>query len=492
MGDEEMNRLVYLGEAFRRRFSIPIEVAFQNDVPGFSWAYPRVFAGSGVKYLITGLNLFIGGGNNFGVSHTPFYWVGPDGSRVLTFFTYESYVEGHRWNLTRNVPFEELEKTVPRRLAWLEHNDYPYDTYLLMTSVGDNADPRHGLGVLDKIHQWNRKHPELPMQMCTAEDYFRYITGKYGDHFAEYRGDATGHWELVKLGAPEVAGRMREASSLLPAAEALHAIASVLQGIHPPVFDIAEAWRELLVFHEHTAGAGAGWPGYYTRWQTDWSNAAHYAAAMSGYSNTRQLFDKGLARLTGGTGIFDPAQKPASDEATVLVFNGLSWARGGPVEIMRLPAGLREGPLEVVDRVTGKVYPTEDVPRTSRRVQFFAPDIPALGYRVFTIRKSAIEQRSVPSFSVRVETDDQGWIRSIRDGSGAEMATKSDRIFGSLLFAGRNGGYQAVSAGTAKATTTEGPVSRRVEISARTQRCGGRRRLRTPEPRGLISRSMWI
>ena len=101
IGDEEMNRLVYLAETFRKRFSIPIEVAIQNDVPGFSWAYPRVFAGSGVKYLITGLNLFIGGGNNFGVSHTPFYWTGPDGSRVLTFFTYESYVEGHRWNLTR-------------------------------------------------------------------------------------------------------------------------------------------------------------------------------------------------------------------------------------------------------------------------------------------------------------------------------------------------------------------------------------------------------
>ncbi len=78
-----MNRLVYLGESFRRRFRIPAEVAYQNDVPGFSWAYPRVFAGSGVKYLVTGLNLFIGGGNNLGVRNTPFYWVGPDGSRVL-------------------------------------------------------------------------------------------------------------------------------------------------------------------------------------------------------------------------------------------------------------------------------------------------------------------------------------------------------------------------------------------------------------------------
>src|SRR5262245_17122265 len=100
MDAEEMNRLIYLGESFRRRFGIRSEVAFQNDVPGFSWAYPRVLAGSGVKYLITGLNLGFGGGNNLGVRHSPFYWVAPDGSRILTWFTYDSYVEGYRWKLS--------------------------------------------------------------------------------------------------------------------------------------------------------------------------------------------------------------------------------------------------------------------------------------------------------------------------------------------------------------------------------------------------------
>jgi alpha-mannosidase len=283
IGDEEMNRLSYLAEEYRKRFSIPVEVAIQNDVPGFSWAYPRVFAGSGVKYLITGLNLFIGGGNDFGVRNNPFYWKGPDGSRVLTFFTYESYIEGYRWKLTRRTPIEDLEKSIPRRLAWLERNGYPHDTYLLMTSVGDNADPMHAFGVLEKVREWNRRYPELPMQICTPEDYFRYVTQKDGAKFPEFSGDATGHWELVKLGAPEVASRMRETASLLPSAEALHHIATLTKGGEPPWYDLREAWHELLVFHEHTAGAGPGWPGYYTRWQTDWSNAAHYAAAMGGY-----------------------------------------------------------------------------------------------------------------------------------------------------------------------------------------------------------------
>jgi len=99
MGAEETNRLNYLGQKFRAKWGLKSAVAYQNDVPGFTWAYPRVFAGSGVKRLVTGLNLFIGGGNSLGVSQNPFYWIGPDGARVLTYFTYDSYVEGYRWKL---------------------------------------------------------------------------------------------------------------------------------------------------------------------------------------------------------------------------------------------------------------------------------------------------------------------------------------------------------------------------------------------------------
>lgn len=465
VGEEEMNRLVYLGESFRRRFGIAAEVAYQNDVPGFSWAYPRVFAGSGVKYLVTGLNLFIGGGNNLGVRNTPFDWVGPDGSRILTWFTYDSYVEGYRWNVTSGASLDEMEKTVPRRLAWLEQNGYRYDTYLLMASVGDNADPMHAYRTLTKIREWNHRHPELPMQMCTAEEFFNYIVRKYGNKFREAAGDATGHWEPVKLGAPEVAARMREASSLLPAAETLATVDTLLAGAPYPAWDLADAWRELLTFHEHTAGAGAGWPGYYTRWQTDWSNTAHYAAAMNGYSNTRQLFDKAVLRLSGETGIFDPAQKSASEEATVLVYNGLSWARGGPVEVSDLPAPLRTGALEVVDSVTNQSVAVQDVPRTSRHVLFFAPSIPPVGYRVFKIRKRRGEITSKSDVALNVTVDADGRITSLRSAGGTEMIrADAGNAFGALLFAKRNSEYLALPLGLARVETYDEPVSRRYEI----------------------------
>ena len=74
-----------------------------------------MLAGSGVKYLVNGLNLFIGGGNNLGVDKNPFYWVGPDGKPGTDLvFTYDGYMEGlHVGSSEHSFPLEELERRVP-------------------------------------------------------------------------------------------------------------------------------------------------------------------------------------------------------------------------------------------------------------------------------------------------------------------------------------------------------------------------------------------
>jgi hypothetical protein len=460
MAPEESNRLVYLGEQFRRRFGLTAPVAYQDDVPGFTWAYPRILAGSGVKYLIMGLNLGFGGGNTLGMGKDPFWWVGPDGSRVLTWFTYSSYIEGYYWKLTS---LKEAEQAVPRRLAWLERNGYPYDAYLLHASVSDNEDPQKAYHTLLGIREWNRKHPELPMQMAIAEDFFEYLIQKYGDKFAEVPGDSAGHWEIVKLGAPEVASRMREGANLLPAAETLATIVSVLKGVVFPRYDFREAWRELLVFHEHTAGAGPGWPNYFSRWETDWSNTAHYAAAMSGYSNTVQQFAKALRNLaTSG-----PEAGSEHKAANVMVYNGLSWPRSGAVVVGGLPRELREGPLEVVDVLTGERQPTEDVPGTRRQIVFWAHNVPSVGYRLYKVEKASRRARSAAREpGIRFAYNEKGYIFSIIDQrTGRELlGTERDRPFGGLYVYSDSTTPRLVSDTPAEVHVTEGLVTRRTEI----------------------------
>ena len=460
MGAEESNRLVYLGHKLRRQLGLEATVAFQNDVPGFSWAFPRVLAGSGVKYLVNGLNLFIGGGNNLGVGRNPFYWVGPDGSRVLTWFAYDSYMEGFRWKLGAGFPADELERIVPRRLAWLEQNGYRYDTYMLMRGTGDNSGPLDALGVLERIRDWNREHPELPMKMSTADEFFRYLTDKYGDEFPSASGDATGHWATVKLRVPETTSRLREASSALPAAEAAATIASVVHGSVFPRFDFEEAWQAVLTFQEHTTGSGP-WPHYLSRWETDWNEAAQYVFSLVGNSNTQQQFRKALDRLAA------PAERRATEEA-LMVYNGLSWRRNGLVVVEGLPASLHDGPLVAVDLSTGEEFPCEDIPNTRRQVMFFARDVPAVGYRLYSI-KPAGTSGSAPQgdFRLRGTWDDSGTLTSILDTeSGREMLrAEPERVFGGLYVALDRKEHEAARIGQAEARIVEGPLSRRVEFA---------------------------
>jgi hypothetical protein len=469
MGAEESNRLVYLGEKFRRKFGLKTTVAFQNDVPGFTWAYPRILAGSGVKRLVTGLNLFIGGGNSLGVSQNPFYWVGPDGSRVLTYFTYDSYMEGYRWKLSGRFSLEELEKTVPRRLAWLEKNGYKYDTYLLMASAGDNMHPESSFRTLERIREWNGKHPELPMKMVTAEEFFDYLQERYGDHFSSVSGDAAGHWETVKLRVPEAAPKMRQVSSDLPAAEVAATIASLLTKNAFPKFDLAEAWYSLLSFHEHTADSGGGWPGYFSRWDADSSNMAHYSAAMNGYSDTEQTFRKALARL-GNTTVGVSPGPGNGDKIAVMVYNGLSWRRSGPVVIEGLPPALREGPIEIVDRVTGDSMPWESVPGTKRHVLFFAKDIPAVGYRIYTVSKTIQPQgTNFTKLPLKLTWNSDGAISSILVSATERELVQSSpqKPFGSLFISRGRETFLLEKTGAAQIEEADGPVARRIRMIRR-------------------------
>lgn len=459
MGTEETNRLIYLGHKLRRQLGLEARVAFQNDVPGYSWAFPRVLAGSGVKYLVNGLNLFIGGGNNLGVGKNPFYWVGPDGSRVLTWFTYDGYMEGLHWKLGAQFPLEELERRVPRRLAWLEKNGYEYDTYMLMRATGDNSGPLGAFGVLESIREWNRRHPELPMKMSTADEFFRYLIGKYGDDFPTASGDATGHWATVKLRVPETASKLRQASSALPAAEAAATIASIVHGSTFPRHDFAQAWEAMLTFQEHTTGSGP-WPGYHSRWEADWNEAAQYVFSLIGYSNTEQQLRKAMDRLGA------PFER-RNAEKSLMVFNGLSWRRSGFAVVEGLPAELHEGPLVAVDLASGEEFPCEDVPNTDRHVMFYAHDVPALGYRLYSIRRAG-SSRSDPQgqFQLRSAWDGSGMLTSIFDTeSGQEMLLANpERTFGGLYLAIDRKEHLEAEIGPAKARVIEGVLSRRVEF----------------------------
>ena len=94
LGGEESNRVCYDAEKWRRDFGLLIDTAVMNDVPGYNWSLVQPLSKSGVRYFFAGPNHFIGGALNLTPKENPFWWQGPDGSRVLTWISPGGYTEG--------------------------------------------------------------------------------------------------------------------------------------------------------------------------------------------------------------------------------------------------------------------------------------------------------------------------------------------------------------------------------------------------------------
>lgn len=86
---ETLFRSLYYSKALSRRFGVPFQSALITDVPSYTGSYPSVLASAGIKY-------FAAAGNNTRApflfherwnEKSPFWWEGPDGSKVLFWYS---------------------------------------------------------------------------------------------------------------------------------------------------------------------------------------------------------------------------------------------------------------------------------------------------------------------------------------------------------------------------------------------------------------------
>src|SRR4030042_1801010 len=80
MSGESVNRMFDLGLSLAKQLGGEIRTAIQDDVPGYTWAYPQAMRQHGIKYFLTGINTSFGGEPDLTYKDVPFYWEGADGS----------------------------------------------------------------------------------------------------------------------------------------------------------------------------------------------------------------------------------------------------------------------------------------------------------------------------------------------------------------------------------------------------------------------------
>jgi hypothetical protein len=379
---EELARTLYLGAELRRRYGITIDSAMQTDVPGHTWQLPQLLAGAGVKYLAVAPNNYRAPFLKLadGRVPRPFYWEGPDGSRVLTWFTDDglhSYQEGNELGFIEGT--DRVLERLPDKLLALEKGGYPYEGvhFRIQGYYTDNGPAN--LRIAETVRAWNREWLWPRVRLATNRKFFREMEARHGSTIPTFRADWPDWWVDGVGAAPRELALGRKTQALLPAAETFQALLAARGQAEYPDRRIRQAWTNLMLFDEHTWGAMASEKDALqgaAAGRAQWERKASFAHAAE--EDAVRLMDSALAAWRP-----DAPAAPAPDRAYAVVTNGLPWERSGPVslDLSRLvQEGWREFslcdgeipiPLQVAwdkwGRVTSAVFVAHQVPAMGRK-----------------------------------------------------------------------------------------------------------------------------
>ena len=412
-GPEEFARSVYWSSRFARTHGIRARTWITDDVPGSTFALPELLKRAGIEYFVGGMNTGFGGRVNH-PSHgeRPFWWVGPDGSRVLSWITFDSYAEAFNYGFSFFDTFDIMYDHLGRELPAQEEAGYPYPELLLMRAFDNHY---QGFHARDLVDQWNSTYTNPKFILATPESFFDMMLAKYGAAaFPSFTGDFGSAWAPSGGGAQHTEEWVRQAHRDGRAAEPLHAAASIVDGNPPPEDQFEFLYRRELEVDEHS-GAG-GWPGYFTPEEMTRNNTICLGFGTDARDTGSSLLQQGLDRA------FAEVSVPGN---AVAAANSLGRARDGWVRLA-LPPSLYATSFRVVDRQSGAELPIQRFDATSE-ILFRASAVPAFGYKVFDLQPGTPTASPGGMLSVSattIETDFYRLVISTTDGALTSLYDK--------------------------------------------------------------------
>jgi hypothetical protein len=479
MGAETLDRIAYDAKALEKQLGITTDFAMMDDVPGFTLRLPQVLAGSGVKYFVTGSNLFLFGGTTLSPGHVPFYWPGPDGSRVLTWQTQsrfggytealadyyldppalEPYTKEHfypkEWE---GLPrLEIMQRGVDKLLKKYADAGYPYDAAMVLFLHDFLPPSQEKDSLLPGIREWNASGRQPRIVVATPAEFFQHIESTYGDKFPVYSGDWSGLWSEVKTNSPQISAALRWTQDHAPVAEMLWSLLTFREGTSYPAGNFESARLDVLKYDEHSGAAQVGWPKLMSRSEVDLQNKEYAQYALDSQSDIEHLITAGMQTLFSQT-----SEAPAADN--VVVFNPASWNRDGTVTV-DVPEGQS---VQVRDVATQQLAPGQRI--APGQWAFFAKDVPGSGYRTYALEFSRGEASAhKEKEAAGVELENRYYRLRVRDSDGAVVSLLDKQVGAELvdpkspekfnaLDRWNTSGMLPAPAGKAEITREDGPL----------------------------------
>ncbi len=391
---EELAQSLAFGPKLAALTGVPVESAAICDVPGWTWGIVPTMAQAGVKYFAIGPNHSARIGTIHRWDNLPFYWRSQSGRDRVLCWVVDNY--HHLGDLTQNV--------ISHSTA-LAAGEFPYDMSFIYW-VGawpdggvDNAPPDEEL--VQKAVAWNAQYAAPRVVIGLAGDFFREFERRHQALVPEFAGDLTPYWEDGAGSTARETALNRASAERLVQVEALFAM---LAPDTRPAARIEEAWKNVLLYSEHTWGAHNSisqpdLPFVLDQWRVK------QAFALDADQQSRDLLAMILA--SGGERV----------EAALDVFNTTQWRR---TDLVLVPAELCGTALGVTDDRGTKV-PSQRL--ASGELAFLATDVPPYGASRYRLAAAAtpaaagarIEGHELRTTRLTVVIDPRtGAIRSLR------------------------------------------------------------------------------
>jgi hypothetical protein len=407
---ETLIRSLYPSANFSREHNTPFNYANITDVPSYSWSYASILVAAGIKDFAAAANnhrapvLRHGRLNH----HSPFWWVAPDGQKILSWYSYTYLQMDYLFGMPPVL--EAGEDTVPLFLQQYDHPDYRASSVIVYGTQVENYDLFPGQAEL--AAEWNSKWAYPRIEYSGFNAALENIRQQSGDSIPTYSGDGGPYWELGLGSDAYNVAIERGNESRGPSAEKLSTIASLIDprvAVDRTAF--TDMWTNMLLMDEHTWGSAVSVS------DPDSDEAAEQLAIKDSFATRAQASVDSLVKNAAAS----IADSISAGTNSIIVFNTLNWPRSGVIDL-----DLKKG-QEIFDPVSGSTVPSQVIRAGNNynRARFMAQEVPALGYKVYRLRKtaapappslSAIQSTVMESPNYKVKLDPMsGAVRSVYD-----------------------------------------------------------------------------
>ncbi|MGH9345017.1 MAG: glycosyl hydrolase-related protein, partial [Terriglobia bacterium] len=348
---------------------------------------------------------------------SPFWWAGPDGSKVLMSYSRQYSQLAFLCQLPPQMA--ACAESLPVFLQSYESPSYKPDAALVYGSQVENTAIIPGTAAF--VERWNAKYAYPRFILSTFPDYFKYIDSHFGADLPTVTGDGGPYWEDgVGTDARGVAiGRTAQQRAL--SAEKLSTLGSYVQKNVAGEQDLIRSmWQNLILFSEHTF---TSWGGY-DRPQSDETQRQQFTKNQF-VVNARQeigsIVDQSMSQLADQIHIPAPA---------IVVFNPLSWSRSGLVE-----TDLDDG-LVIKEYPSMEIVPYEVLRRGNgyKRIRFMALNVPAMGYQCYAMSPAPSKAPPADSDALPLSnTIENAYYRVRFDPASGALSSIYDKQLGKEL-----------------------------------------------------------